>query len=170
MGYTHVLAGLAGAVGVAVAGLGPAPAGPDQSAEPLEREVVARFHDGAGKAVVLRRGTYDRAGRGWGWSRIVGRHAVTDLHVVGAVLGRSGGRVVEGDPDRVVYRALLVHGEVTVPMTMVADEESGVLTAYCDLDDPSRPRCPAWVNDGDLQVVPPPRGTPPTHGEPDRRR
>lgn len=57
-----------------------------------ESTIVREFTDAAGKTIVLRQGRYDPArGSGFGWTKIVEKHKITNLALVEKILKNPNG-------------------------------------------------------------------------------
>jgi hypothetical protein len=130
---------------------------------PGESDLMAVFYDGRGVRIPLRRGYWIRS-QGYGWERIKGKHALTSMAVVRAVIrDPDGGRLDPRQPTHRIYTAFVRHPECLaapgcrhgrrLPVTAVVDfgeaahfaEVLGVTTAYCENPD-GEPTCPEWVS------------------------
>lgn len=130
-----------------------------------ESTVVRTVIDAAGRTVLLREGYYDRAAdRGFGRSKIVDKHKITNMEIVEKIIKNpNGGRAVgatsrhyDGTAQR--FRCD-VSGRCTeverIPLLAVVDfraapehggGQKGVITAYCNFGNPAQTDCPSWVN------------------------
>ena len=135
---------LAGA-GVAAAAVPPPPIA-------AQEPVLSTFTSGAGDEVPYRVGWYGGGSAGFGRTKVVGKHKITNDDIVGAVV-RSPQTVrtespyvvhekeailvsLFGDDERLTVRVVINYGAWSGP------GRQGVVTAYCV----GPVECPDWIN------------------------
>jgi len=139
-------------------------AGPARAATPAD--VLATYHDIAGRVIYHRNGTFD-GNNGFGWQKISQKHKITSYNAIGFIAHNPDGGTPEGKDRRYMAYAnkktcnvshtlctvdesipvkLIVHYEhVDTYFGAVVNAELGAKTAYCVNDD-SAHDCPPWVN------------------------
>ena len=117
--------------------------------------MVRTFANGVGDGVPYRVGYVGggSSGAGFGQSKVIGKHKITNDEIVGAVV-RSPGKTQQqgnlwvhekearlvslfGDDERLTVRVVINYG------SWLGEGRQGVVTAYCI---GYNPECPEWVN------------------------
>ena len=116
------------------------------------------FDDGGGRPVLLRTGRYDGT-RGYGWEKILRRHAITNKNLVQKLIQSSAGSPAGGESREYTGFAQRfscdISGRCTeverIPLRAIVDfrrdpalnGQKGVITAYCNH---GPLECPSWVS------------------------
>lgn len=129
-----------------------------------ESTIVREFTDAAGRHVVLREGRFDPPASGFGWSKIVNKHKITNMALVEKIIKNpNGGRDAGGTARHYDGLAIRYHCDISnrcteverIPLLAVVDfraapehggGQKGVITAFCNFGDPQHVECPSWVN------------------------
>jgi hypothetical protein len=148
-------------------GARPSIAKPSAAKSSLGARIVYQWHDATNQRILLRVGTYDGHGNGFGWVKIVGKHRILSINTIYFATRAPGGGVKQKNgkyrytayANRKVCKNNSCYYTDSVPVIAIVSRSApkvfhgvtldggriGVVTTYCKNGNNAW-ACPTWVD------------------------